>query len=102
MLKSTWLLTMVGLFLAASLAWTVPGYAQTQRGTCPRGYTQGAGPGKGGGPGNCPNYNAQTCPLYGSGKQARNRGRVRRNTPQAPANPNTQTPTPTPAPQSGN
>jgi hypothetical protein len=107
MQKSTWLMTMVGLFLSAALIWAVPAFAQAQGGqggVCPRGYNQGAGPGWGGGPGNCPNYNAQTCPGYGYGygKQTRGRNRARGNTQQAPANPNPQTQPQTPAPQSGN
>lgn len=105
MKKSTLLTAMVGLFLAVTLIWSFPGYAQAQGGqggVCPRGYTQGGGPGGGGGPGNCPNYNAQNCPQYGYGKgQGRGRNRARWN-PQAPTNPNPQTQTQTPAPQSGN
>jgi hypothetical protein len=108
MQKNTWLMTMVGLFLAAALIWAVPVCAQPQGGMCPRGYNQGAGPGYGGGPGYCANYNnSQTCPGYGYGygNQGRGRNRARwNNQNQTPANPNPQTQpqTQTPAPQSGN
>ena len=103
MQKSTLLVALVGLFLAVTLIWALPGYAQAQGGMCPRGYNQGAGPGSGGGPGYCPNYsNSQTCPQYGYGRKGRNRAQG--NTPQAPANPNPQNQpqTQTPAPQSSN
>jgi hypothetical protein len=109
MQKSTWLTTMVGLFLAAALIWAVPVFAQAQGGQsggmCPRGYNQGAGPGYGGGPGYCGAYNnnSQTCPGYGYGYgrqgRARNRARVNNNA-QTQANPQPQTQNP--APQSGN
>ena len=105
MQKSTWLMTMVGLFLAAALIWAVPAFAQPyggQGGMCGRGYQSG-GPGNGGGPGYCPNYNnSQTCPGYGYGKQNRGRNRARwnNNNAQTPANPQPQTQTP--APQSSN
>jgi hypothetical protein len=111
MQKSTWLMTMVGLFLAAALIWAVPAFAQPQGGPgggmCPRGYNQGAGPGYGGGPGYCANYNnSQTCPGYGygNGRQGRNRNRARwnNNNAQTPVNPQPQPQTQTPAPQSGN
>jgi hypothetical protein len=109
MLRSTWLMTMVGLFLAAALIWAVPVFAQPQGGPggmCPRGYNQGAGPGYGGGPGYCANYNnTQNCPGYGYGygKQYRGRNRARwNNNTQTPANPNPQTQPQNPAPQSGN
>ena len=102
MQKSTWLMTMVGLFLAATLVWAVPGFAQTQGWNCPRGNTPGTGQGRGGGPGYCQNYNAQTCPQYGQGKQARQRGCGRWNNPQASATSSPQNqPQPT-VPQSGN
>ena len=102
MQKSTWLMTMVGLFLAAALIWAVPVFAQPYGGQCPRGYNQGGGPGYGGGRGYCATYNnTQTCPGYGYGRQYRNRNRVRwnNNNVQTPANPQPQTQTP--APQSG-
>jgi hypothetical protein len=108
MQKSTWLMTMVGLFLAAALIWAVPVFAQPQNGpggACPRGYNQGAGPGYGGGPGYCATYNNnQTCPGYGYGRQYRGRNRARWNNynAQTPANPQPQPQTQTPAPQSGN
>jgi hypothetical protein len=106
MQKSTWLLTMVGLFLTAALIWAMPVFAQPyggQGGMCGRGY-QGGGQGYGGGPGYCANYNnGQNCPGYGYGKQYRGRNRARwnnNNNAQTPANPQPQTQTP--APQSGN
>jgi hypothetical protein len=102
MKKNTWLMTMVGLFLAATLVWAVPGFAQNQGWTCPKGNTPGAGQMRGGGSGNCPNYNAQTCPQYGQGKQARSRGQGRWNNPQAPVNPNPQAQPQTQVPQSSN
>jgi hypothetical protein len=112
MLKSTALLAMVGLFLAFTLIWTVPGFAQAQDGQggmCPRGYGQGYGPGGGYGPGYCANpQNPQYGPGYCNGQGRRNRARWNNNlqNPQAPANPNpepqSQTPGGGPAPQSGN
>jgi hypothetical protein len=107
MQKSTWLMTMIGLFLAGALIWAVPVFAQAQGGpgggVCPRGYNQGAGPGYGGGPGYCQGYNG-TCPGYGSGygKQYRGRNRARwNNNNQTQANPQPQPQTQTPAPQGG-
>jgi hypothetical protein len=111
MQKSTWLMTMVGLFLAAALIWAVPVFAQPQGGPggCGRGYNQGAGGLCGGGPGYCAtNNNSQTCPGYGNGygQQYRGRNRARwnnnsnNNNVQTPANPQPQTQTP--APPSGN
>ena len=112
MLKSTALLAMVGLFLAVTLIWTVPGFAQAQGGDYGRSYGQGYGPcGGGAGPGYC--VNPQTGSQYGTGygpgycyrNRGKNQARVNNNL-QTPANPNpepqSQIPGGGPAPQSGN
>jgi hypothetical protein len=96
MQQPTWLMAMVALFLAATLTWADLGYAQAQRGPRREGATQGAGPGRGSGNPNCPNYSgSQTCPSYGTcNNQARTRQRTRGGATQAPApsNPQSQTP----------
>jgi hypothetical protein len=105
MQKSTWLMTMAGLFLAAALIWAVPVFAQSQGGRGDQGYGPGCGGGPGycgGGPGYCAvNNNSQTCPGngYGYGKQYRGRNRARwnnNNNAQTPANPQPQTQTTAP------
>ena len=106
MQKSTLLMTMAGLFLAITLIWAAPGFAQAQGGYCGRGYGQGGGPGYcgGNGPGYGADYNnSQNCPGYGYGKQNRGRNRARWNNSQAQgnSNPQSQTQTQNPAPQSG-
>jgi|YelNatPaOPRAMG01_1025707.scaffolds.fasta_scaffold00439_8 hypothetical protein len=108
MQKSSWLMTMVGLFLAAALIWAVPVCAQPYGGGqagMGRGlYGPGYGPGcAGGGQGLCGVYNnPQAGPGSGYGRQNRGRYRARwnNNAVQTPANPQPQTQPP--APQSGN
>ena len=105
MLKSSALMVMAALFLALTLVWAVPSFAQAQGGpgTCPRGYGQGYGPGGGYGPGYCANpQNPQYGPGYCNG-QGRGR-RARWNNSQTQSNPNSQdqTQSQTPGPKSGN
>jgi hypothetical protein len=106
--KRTWLMTLLVLFLIATLTcWADMSFAQGRGGQGRGGAAQGAGTGWGAAANaGCPYYSgAQACPRYGGGNpQTRKRQRIRQSAPQSQANPQTnpQTQTQNPPNQSGN
>ena len=104
MKKSPWWMTMVGLFLAATIVWAVPGFTQEQGGGSPKGSSLLHKSGLSSGPGSCDtgntsNSTSQTSPSYKIGEksqgQEKNQPSEKKNS-LTPANPNTQPQTQTP------